>query len=290
MGSKTLTPWRTCFAWAAACAVALPLIGRSVLAGPQSAGNRAHAPSRTASGQPDLQGIWEARNRAWGDLLDHDARPGLPAAKNQPFPTTWGVPAGPGVVEGGVIPYQPWALAKQKENFDNRMTRDPLAKCNMPGIPRATYLNLAFQIAQTPKYIAMMYEYSHTNRIIYMDGSPHVEGIEFWMGDSRGRWERDTLVVDVTNFNDQTWFDMAGNFHSEALHVVERYTRADRDRLEYEVTIEDSKVFTRPWKIRMPLYRVSVRDYGDRLLDYECAELAESAAGTFFPGISKQAR
>jgi len=245
---------------------------------------------RTADGQPDLQGIWQVRNRAWGDLQDHDARPGRPAGQGQPFPTTWGVPAGPGVVAGGEIPYQDWARAKKLENFENRLTRDPLAKCNMPGIPRATYLPLAFQIAQTPTYIAMMYEYAHTNRVIYMDGSPHVDGIDFWMGDSRGRWDGDILVVDVTNFNGQTWFDTAGNFHSEALHVVERFRRIGRDTLEYEATIDDAKVFTRPWKISMPIYRVSARDYGDRLLDYECAELAETAAGTFSPGISKNAR
>ncbi len=272
-------------------ALAFSVVCSQILAGQPSPPRRSpYVPPRTPDGQPDLQGIWQVHNRAWGDLQDHDARPGRPAGQGQPFPTTWGVPAGPGVVVGKAIPYQTWALAKRMENFEGRMTRDPLAKCNMPGIPRATYLPLAFQIAQTRSYIAMMYEYAHTNRVIYMDGSPHVEGIEFWMGDSRGRWDGDTLVVDVTNFNDQSWFDMAGNFHSEALHVIERFTRTGRETLEYEATIEDAKVFTRPWKISMPIYRVSERDYGDRLMDYECAELAETAAGTFFPGISKQAR
>ena len=263
--------------------------GRLLAQGPAS-GRQTYAPTRTADGKPDLQGIWRVHNTAGGDIQDHDARPGLPAGKGQPFPTTWGVPAGPGVVEGKEIPYQPWALAKKKENFEHRMTLDPVAKCNMPGVPRATYMGLAFQLIQTPKYVAVAYEYAHTNRIIYTDGSPHVEGIEFWMGDSRGRWEGNTLVVDVAHFNDLTWFDMAGNFHSDALHVVERYTRTAPDVLEYEATIEDSKVFTRPWKMRMPLYRVTTRDYGDRLLDYECAELAEAAAGTFFPGISRKPR
>ena len=276
----------TLFAVALVC-----LMAPRLLAGQQPASARqTYVSPRTADGRPDLQGIWQVRNRAWGDLQDHDARPGLPAGKGQPFPTTWGVPAGPGVVDGKEIPYQAWAVIKKNENFENRMTLDPVAKCNMPGIPRATYMNLAFQIIQTTNYVAMMYEYSHTNRIIYMDGSPHVDGIEFWMGDSRGRWDTDTLVVDVTNFNDQTWFDMAGNFHSEALHVVERYTRTGRDTLQYSVRIEDPKVFTRPWTIRMPIYRVAERDYGDRLADYECAELAETAAGTFFPGITRQPR
>jgi hypothetical protein len=266
---------------AAASLSAPPLVARQAPAPRQT-----YVAPRTADGHPDLQGIWQTRNTAWVDLQDHDARPGRPAGPGQPFPTTWGAPAGPGVVDGKDIPYQPWALQKKKENFAQRMTLDPLARCYMPGIPRATYLGLAFQIVQTPKYIAMMYEYSHTNRTIYMDGSPHIDGIEFWMGDSRGRWDGETLVVDVANFNDKTWFDMAGNFHSEALHVVERFTRTGRDVLEYEATIEDPKVFTKPWRISMPVYRVFERDYGDRLLDYECAELAETAAGTFFPGIS----
>lgn len=273
-------------------AVAVICFGKPALAAGQGpgSGRQAYMPPRTVDGRADLQGIWQVRNRAWADLEDHDARAGLPAGNGQPFPTTWGLPAGPGVVEGREIPYQPWALAKKKENFANRMTLDPLAKCNMPGVPRAAYMNLAFQIVQTPKYVVIMYEYSHTNRIVYTDGSRHVEGIDFWMGDSRGRWEGDALVVDVANFNDQTWFDMAGNFHSEALHVVERYTRTGPGTLQYDVTIEDPKVFTRPWKISMPIYRVAERDYGDRLLDYECAELAETAAGTFLPGISTKPR
>jgi hypothetical protein len=251
-------------------------------------GARAADVGRTPDGKPDLQGIWQTRNRAWADLQDHDAAPGQTKGKGQPFPTTWGVPAGPGVVQGNEIPYQPWAIEKKRENFEQRLTRDPLAQCNMPGLPRATYMNLAFQIVQTPKYIAMMYEYSHTNRIIYMDGSRHVDGLDFWMGDSRGRWEGDTLVVDVTNFNERTWFDMAGNFHSEALHLVERFTRTGADTLKYDVTIEDPTVFTRPWTISMPVYRVAREDYGDRLLDYECAELAETAAGTFSSGIGRK--
>jgi hypothetical protein len=244
----------------------------------------AQAAPRAGGGQPDLQGIWQVHNRAWGDLEDHEARPGKVAGKEQPFPTTWGVPAGIGVVEGGTIPYKPEALAQKKQNFANRMTLDPLAKCNMPGLPRATYLPLAFQIFQTPKYIAFVYEYSHTYRIVYTDGSKHIDGIEFWMGDSRGRWQGNTLVVDVTNFNDQTWLDAAGNFHSEAMHLVEHYTRSGPNTLQYEATIEDPKVFTRPWKIRMPIYRQTPQDYGDRLLEYECADLAEEEAGTFVVG------
>ena len=142
------------------------------------------------------------------------------------------MPAGQGVVEGNEIPYQPWALAKKQENFENRATADPETKCYLPGVPRITYMPYPFQIFQTPDYIAILYEYVHAARHIYMDGSPHPEGpIDWWMGDSRGRWEGDTLVVDVVHFNDQTWFDRAGNFHSEALHVVERYTPTGPDHM-----------------------------------------------------------
>src|SRR5882672_2346868 len=149
------------------------------------------------------------------------------------------MPAGKGVVEGGEIPYQPWALAKKAENFANRATADPLNKCFMPGVPRIMYLDFPFQIFQTPGHIAMTFEWTHLYRLIYTDGSPHWKGIQFWMGDSRGRWEGDTLVVDVIDHNDKTWFDMAGNFHSEALKLVERYALVDADTIEYEVTVED---------------------------------------------------
>ncbi len=126
-----------------------------------------------------------------------------------------------------------------------------------------------FEIVQTPQKIAISYEFAHALRTVTMDGSSHPEGLpDTWMGDSRGRWEGKTLVVDVKNFNDDTWFDRAGNFHSDALHVVERYTLTDPDHIAYEATIEDPKVFTRPWKMSMPLYRRV--DKNVKLLEYEC--------------------
>ena len=134
-----------------------------------------------------------------------------------------------------------------------------------------------FQILQFPHRVLILYEYIHVTRTIYMDGSPHPEGhIDFWMGDSRGHWDGDTLVVDLIHFNDQTWFDRAGNLHSEALHVVERYTRSGPDHVTYDVTIEDPKVFTRPWKMSMPLYRRQEADM--HLLEYECYAYADSEA------------
>ena len=209
---------------------------------------------RTAAGNPDLSGIWQVLNTAAWDLEDHSAQ--------------LGVPAGQRVVDGE-IPYQTWAVATKRQNWENRVTADPETKCYLPGVPRITYMPFPFEIVQTPGHVLMKYEYAHAVRTVYTNGTRHPEGdLAFWLGDSRGRWEGDTLVVDVTNFTDQTWFDRAGNFHSEALHVIERYTPVTANHISYEVTIEDPKVFTRPWKMTMPLYRRL--DKGVRVLEYDC--------------------
>ena len=211
---------------------------------------------RTADGKPDFSGVWQALNTAAWDLQDHTGQ--------------LGVPPGQGVVEGNEIPYQPAALAKKRENFASRATADPAeASCFLPGVPRATYMPFPLEIVQTPQKIAIAYEFAHALRAISMDGSPHPDGLpDTWMGDSRGHWEGDTLVVDVRNFNADTWFDHAGNFHSDALHVVERYTLRDADHIQYEASLEDPKVFTRAWKISMPLYRRAEKNV--KLLEYEC--------------------
>jgi hypothetical protein len=178
------------------------------------------------------------------------------------------MPAGLSVVVGGAIPYQPWAAVKKRENFENRLNADPEAKCYLPGVPRITYMPYPFQIVQTPAQLAFLYEYVHATRNVFV-GSEHPPGhIDWWMGDSRARWEGDTLVVDVVDFNHATWFDRAGNFHSDELHVTERYTRTGPDHMKYEATIEDPKVFTRSWLIRMPLYRRQESEI--QLLEYEC--------------------
>jgi hypothetical protein len=219
---------------------------------------------RTADGKPDLDGIWQASGSAAADLEDHAARLNMLAGRS--------------VVTGGLIPYQAWAAAKKAENFQNRQTADPLSKCYMPGVPRIMYLDFPFQILQAPQRIAIAFEWSLDYRLIYTDGSPHPADANFWMGDSRGRWEGDTLVVDVANHNDQTWFDMAGDFHSDALHVVERYSMTDPDTIQYEATIDDSKVFTKPWTIRIPLHRRTDRD---RLFEYACQAETEELNGAF---------
>ena len=217
---------------------------------------------RLPDGKPDLQGIWEARNTADGNLEAHSAAAGIRAGE--------GVIVDP---PDGRIPYQPWAAAKQKENFLKRAAADPVNKCFLPGVPRITYMHYPFQIFQTPKFVAIAYEYVHASRPIHMDGSPHLDDIEFWMGDSRGRWEGDTLVVDVADNNGDTWLDMSGNIHSEALHVVERYTRTSADTLQYEATVEDPKVYTRPWKISFPLYRRMEKNI--QLMEFKCVPFTE---------------
>ena len=224
---------------------------------------------RMPDGKPDLGGIWQAVGSAHWNLQDHQARTG-PVLE---LGAVLAVPAGRGVVEGNEIPYQPWAAAKQKENYDNWLARDPEVKCYLPGLPRATYMPFPFQIVQSATTdILMAYEYASASRVIKM-GTAEPPPVDTWMGQSVGRWDGDTLVVDVTGFNDQTWFDRAGNFHSEALHIVERFTPVTPDLLDYEVTIEDPKVFTRPWKMRMPLYRR--RDANMQLLEFKCVEFVE---------------
>jgi hypothetical protein len=252
------------FASAAATLITALQLGAMPIA---SAAEAYKAP-RTADGKADLNGLWQALNTANWDLQEHAARAGQVVALG----AVGAVPAGLGVVEGGEIPYLPAAAAKRKENFDNRLTADPEVNCYLPGVPRATYMPYPFQIVQTPKFILMAYEYAGASRTIHMDKAPPSPA-DSWMGTSVGHWEGDTLVVDVTSLNDQTWFDRAGNFHSDALHVVERYTPLGPDALAYEATIEDAKVFSRPWKLSMPLYRRLEKNA--QLMEFKCVEFVE---------------
>jgi hypothetical protein len=220
------------------------------------------APARTSDGKPNLQGIWQVLNTAAWDIQDHQAR--------------LGVPAGQGIVDGNEIPYLPAALAKKRANFENRATADPETKGYLPGVPRIMYMPFPFQIFQTPEEIVMVFEYDRGIRNIFTNGTPHPRGpLNWWMGDSRGRWEGNTLVVDVVYFTDQTWFDRAGNFHSDALHLVERFTPAGPDHINYEVTVEDPNVFARPWTMRMVLYRR--KEPNVRVLEYEPGRLMDQA-------------
>ena len=242
-------------------ALAGSVIAVAVLsAAPIPAAAQVFTPPRTPDGKPNLQGVWQALNTAAWDIQDHQAQ--------------LAVPAGQGVVEGNEIPYQPAASAKKRENFANRLTADPETKGFLPGVPRIMYMPFPFQIFQTPNYVTIAYEYAHAIRVIYTNGTKHPAGpINWYLGDSRGRWEGDTLVVDVVHFTDETWFDRAGNFHSDGLHLVERYTLIGPDHINYEVTIEDPQVFTRPWKMSFPLYRR--KEPNVRLLEYEPGFLRE---------------
>jgi hypothetical protein len=230
----------------------------------------AQAPAnRTAriQGKPNLSGIWQALNEANWDIQAHEARPGPPQ-----FGAMFSEPAGLGIVDGNEIPYKPEALAKRRENFANRWTRDPEAKCYMPGVPRATYQPFPFQIIQGTDKILIAYPFASASRIVHLKDVGESPA-DSWMGWSRGRWEGDTLVVTVANLIEDTWFDRAGNFHSDALRVTERYTPSSDNVIQYEATIEDPNVFTRPWTIRMPLYRRLEKNA--QFLEFKCVPFAE---------------
>ena len=243
--------------------------------------------ARTADGKPDLSGIWQANNEAHWDLEAHEARPGMvtqagvypyeyarvPAAPVLALGAAAGVPGSAGVVQGdGKIPYKPDAAAKKKANGEHWIDRDPELKCYLPGIPRATYMPYPFQIVQGTNKVQMAYTFANAARTIHLDKVDEPPDLSY-MGHSLGRWEGDTLVVDVTQFNGKNWLDRAGNFHGEGLHLVERFTPMTADAINYEVTIEDAEVFTQPWKIAMPLYRRL--EPQSQLIEYPCIDFSE---------------
>ena len=238
---------------------------------------QAQAPYRAArsphgDGKPNLNGIWFTNNSANWDLEGHGASQG-PVASVAGF---FSIRAGQSVVTGGAIPYQPAALARKKDNAAKWAGEDPEAKCFLPGVPRATYMPYDFQIIQSRDTIMIAYEYATAARRILLGdqiGAKMEAPFDTWMGWSRGRWDGDTLVVDVGGFNGMTWLDRAGNFASERAKVTERYTPVSPDQIAYEATIEDPTVFTRPWTIRMPLYRRG--EANAQLLEYKCIEFVE---------------
>jgi hypothetical protein len=247
---------------------------------------RAARPPRI-EGKPNMSGIWQALNEANWDLEAHAARPGavtqpgvypfdyarVPAAPVVALGAAAGVPASLGVVQDdGHIPYQPEALAMKRENVEHWIDRDPELKCYLPGIPRAMYLPYPFEITQSTNQVHMSFAFTNTARTIHLDKVEDPPA-DTWMGHSVGHWEGDTLVVNVNSFNDKTWFDRAGNFHSEALHVTERFSLLTPDVIWYEATIEDPAVFTRAWRIAMPLYRRMEPNI--QLLEYQCIEFVE---------------
>jgi hypothetical protein len=237
---------------------------------------------RTAAGKPDLNGIWQALNTANYDIQAHTARPAmamrpgpvvpLPAKEVIALGAIGAVPSGVGVVVGDELPYLPAARDQKKKNQEGWLALDPEIKCYLPGVPRATYMPFPFQIFQSDSAFFLAYEYAGAVRNVYLK-DPGPPPVDSWMGQSWGRWDGDTFVVESNGFNDQTWFDRAGNFHSEQMTVVERYTMIDRDHIQYEATITDPKVFSRPWTMRMPLYRHVNADA--RLGQFKCVEFVE---------------
>ena len=233
------------------------------------AGQQGYRAPRTADGNPDLNGIWQALGSAHYNLEGHAASMGPVVATG----AIGAIPAGLGVVVGGELPYQQSALAQRQTNMQDWLSLDPVVKCYMPGVPRATYMPYPFQIVQTPEHILIAYEFASASRIVYMNRPDFEAPADAWMGHSRGRWEGETLVIDVTSQMPDTWFDHAGNHHAIGIRVTERYTAMSPNHLMYEATIEDPDTFTRPWTIRMPLYRRL--DENMQLLEFKCVEFVE---------------
>jgi hypothetical protein len=233
----------------------------------QGRGGQAGRPARIAN-RPNFNGIWQAINTAYWNLEDHSAS----ATAFWQLGAISAIPPGQSVVEGGTIPYLPDALKKREQLRAEWPKSDPEAKCYMGGIPRSNYMPFPFQIVQGQRDILFVYEYASSNRIVHM--SNHQEPpVDSWMGWSNGKWDGDTLVIEVTGHNDQTWFDRSGNHHTSAMKVTERFTLAGENHINYEALIEDPKTFSRPWRIRMPLYRRI--EPNAQLLEFKCVEFSE---------------
>jgi len=228
----------------------------TLLVGPAHGGEKI---PRLANGKPDFSGIWQTTSAADFDLEPHSGRKDAPP--------------GAGVVDGNTIPYLPAALEQKKKNFEARNTADPRLKCWTLGTPRGIYYPEPFQIFQRERDLTLVFEFGQSVRTIHTNGTlhPEVTDNEFWLGDSRARWEGDTLVVDVTDFTDSTWLDRAGNFHSTALHVVEKWKLLDANTIEYSATLEDPKVYSRPWTINVLLYRHREKNF--QLIENYCFTL-----------------
>jgi len=237
---------------------------------------------RTPDKRPDLNGVWQVLNTANWDIEPHAARAALafrpgpvvpvPAKEVLALGAVGAVPAGPGVVEGGALPYTPEARARRDENRADWLNRDPEIKCYLPGVPRANYMAFPLQIIQGGTETLIVYEYAGAVRnLVFKDPGP--PPVDSWMGQSVARWEGDTLVVKVTGQSDSTWFDRAGNHHSASMTVVERWTLTGPDHLRYEAEITDPETFTRPWKMSMTLYRRVGEDA--RLQQFKCVEFVE---------------
>jgi len=249
---------------------------------PVASGVSAYEPPRTAEGKPDFSGVWQVLNTANDSLEPHPGRaaqvlregPVVPVPPKElvALGAVGAIPPSIGVVEGDVIPYRQDALAQREKNRENWITADPEVHCYLPGIPRATYMPFPFKIAHNKDALLFNYAYAGAVRNVALS-DPGPPPIDSWMGQSWARWEGDTLVIETTGFNDSTWFDRAGNFHSDQLKVTERFTRTSDYTIDYSATMDDSAVFERPWTIRMPLYRRVGPD--ETMLQFNCVEYVE---------------
>jgi hypothetical protein len=248
---------------AALCAAAVAAIVAPAALEPaaQTArGTGAFAPARLWDNTtPDFRGIWRVRDTAYVNIEGHSGGKGLAPARSL-------------VVDpaDGKIPYKAEALARRQANFRNRATADPSLKCYQASVPRATYLASPLQILQSPGNFAIVYQENHAFRVFHPDTRPHFDATDWWMGDTRYRWEGDTLVADVAAITDQAWLDQAGNFHSTDFHVVERYRMTGVDTIQYEARIDDPVVYATPWTLRTTLHRV--KQPGARIIEDECLE------------------
>jgi hypothetical protein len=223
---------------------------------------------RAPNGRPDLSGVWQTLNTAHWNIEPHVSD--YPVLLD--LGAQFAVPPGHGVVQGGVIPYLPEARAERDRRFANRLTDDPEGKCYLGGVPRSTYMPYPLQILQSERDVVIVYQFATGFRRIFVDGKEEAP-LDSWMGWSNGRWDGDTFVVDVTGLNGLTWLDRAGNYASGSARITERYTPLGPNHMRYEATIDDSTVFSRPWTIAMPLYRIVDEDY--RMLEFKCELYAE---------------
>jgi len=246
------------------------------------AADAAYEPPRLANGKPDFNGVWQVLNRANDDLEPHGAQAAMafrdgpvvpvPAREVVALGAVGAVPAGLGVVEDGAIPYTRKALAQRNKNRADWLNADPEIKCYLPGIPRANYMDFAYQIFHNGNALVFSYEYAGAVRNVYLS-DPGPAPIDSWMGQSWMHWEGDTMVIETTGFNGQAWLDRAGNFASDNLKVTEYFTLTSDHTMRYEAVLEDPTVFIRPWKISMPVYRKVPPD--DRLMQFNCVEFVE---------------
>jgi hypothetical protein len=225
----------------------------------------AFSPPRLYDGKtPDFRGIWQARDTAYVNIESK------------------GIIIDP---PDGKIPYKPEALAQRQENYKTRTTADPSLKCFQAGVPRATYLPTPLQILQSPGNFAIVYQDNHAFRVFHPDTRPHFDAADWWMADTRYRWDGDTLIADVASMTDQVWFDQSGNFHSNQVHIVEKYRMTGPDTIDYEARIEDPVVYSRPWTLHTVLHRI--KDAGARIIEDECLEDANGVRHHISPSDPK---